>query len=983
MASFFSEFGLMWYLEELNKKEFMKFKEFLKQEILQVGLKQISWTKMKKASREELANLLVKHYEEKQAWNIAFQIFQKINRKDLSEKAAKEIAGNPKIYQAHLKKKLTQDWSRKFSIKVEDLFKEKLTQEDYDHFEDLLLSKTTGKKPQTVFLQGVAGIGKSLLLAKLMLAWSDGHVFQNKFSYIFYFCCDDVKQLKTASLAELISREWPSPSAPIVEILSEPEKLLFIIDSLEGMKCDFTERESKLCDNWMEKQPVNILLSSLLRRKLLPESSLLISGTPEAFEKMEGRLECTNVKVMSGFSENSIKMYFHSLFEDRNRAQEAYSVVRENEHLFTLCEVPLICWMVATCLKKEIEKGREPVAICRRTTSLYTTHIFNLFIPRSARHPSKKSQAQLQGLCSLAAEGMWTDTFVFSEEALRRNGIISSDISTLLDMRILLKSREPENCYIFLHPSVQEICAAVFYLLKSHVDHPSQDVKCVKTLMFMFLKKVKVQWIYLGCFIFGLLHESEQEKLVMFFGYQLSQDIKHQLNQCLETISDDRKLQEQIDSMKLFYCLFEMEDEAFLVQAMSCMEQINFVAKNYSDFMVVAYCLRHCSALKKLSFSTQNVLHEEHEQSYMEKLLVCWHHICSVLIKSKDIRLLQVKDTHLSEQACLVLYNHLMYPSCNLQVLEVNSVSFLCDTHLFFELINQSRSLLHLDLSLTFLSETDVKLLCDVLNQAECNIKNLRVAGCHLSPDVCKIFASILISSKTLTHLNIACNNLDKGMHSLCKALCHPDCVLKELVLANCSLSEQCWDYLSDVLRRNKTLSHLDIGSNDLKDEGLKVLCRALTLPDSALKSLCLKNCLITTSGCQDLAEVLSSNQNLRSLQVSENKLEDAGVKLLCDAMKHPNCHLENLGLEACELTSACCEDLASAFTQSKTLWGINLLENALDYSGLIVLCEALKRRPCALHVLGLRITDFDEETQALLVAEQEKNPYLTILSNV
>jgi hypothetical protein len=56
--------------------------------------------------------------------------------------------------------------------------------------------------------------------------------------------------------------------------------------------------------------------------------------------------------------------------------------------------------------------------------------------------------------------------------------------------------------------------------------------------------------------------------------------------------------------------------------------------------------------------------------------------------------------------------------------------------------------------------------------------------------------------------------------------------------LANCSLNEKCWDYLSEVLRRNKTLSHLDISSNDLKDEGLKVLCRALTLPDSVLKSL-------------------------------------------------------------------------------------------------------------------------------------------------
>lgn len=56
--------------------------------------------------------------------------------------------------------------------------------------------------------------------------------------------------------------------------------------------------------------------------------------------------------------------------------------------------------------------------------------------------------------------------------------------------------------------------------------------------------------------------------------------------------------------------------------------------------------------------------------------------------------------------------------------------------------------------------------------------------------------------------------------------------------LANCSLSEQCWDYLSEVLRRNKTLNHLDISSNDLKDEGLKVLCGALSLPDSVLISL-------------------------------------------------------------------------------------------------------------------------------------------------
>lgn len=82
----------MWYLKELNKKEFIKFKEFLIQEILKLKLKQISWTEVKKASREDLANLLLK-CGENQAWDMTFRILQKINRKDLTERATGAIVG--------------------------------------------------------------------------------------------------------------------------------------------------------------------------------------------------------------------------------------------------------------------------------------------------------------------------------------------------------------------------------------------------------------------------------------------------------------------------------------------------------------------------------------------------------------------------------------------------------------------------------------------------------------------------------------------------------------------------------------------------------------------------------------------------------------------------------------------------------------------------------------------------------------------------
>ncbi|KAL1763392.1 NACHT, LRR and PYD domains-containing protein 4 isoform X1, partial [Sigmodon hispidus] len=545
MASFFSDYGLMWYLEELNKKELMKFKEVLKQEILQYGLKQIPWMEVKKASREDLANLLVKYYEEKQAWDVTFRIFQNINRKDLSERAAREIAGYSKIYQAHLKKKLTLDWARKFNIPIQDFLKQKFTQDECNRFEQLFVSKATENKPHIVLLKGVAGIGKTLMLVKLMLAWSEGLVFQNKFSYIFYFCCQDVKQLKTVSLAELMSREWPSPSAPIVEIISQPEKLLFIIDSLEGLNCDLTEPELELCDNWIEKRPVSLLLSSLLRRKVLPESSLLITATPETFEKLEDRINYTEMKMMVGFDEGSRRMYFQDLFQDKNRAQEVFRLVRGNEQVFSICQVPLLCWVVATCLKNEIEKGRDPVPVCRHTTSVFTTYIFNLFIPESACYPSKKSQELLQNLCSLATEGMWTDKFAFSEEDLMNNGIINSDIPTLLNMKILVKNREANHFYTFFHPSIQEFCAAIFYLLKSPLDHPSKDVQGIDVLMYTFLKKVK-----------------------------LSEEVKEMLYQCLETISITEELQEEVDGMKLFYCLFEMEDEAFVMQAMNLMQQI-------------------------------------------------------------------------------------------------------------------------------------------------------------------------------------------------------------------------------------------------------------------------------------------------------------------------------------------------------------------------------------------------------------------------
>ncbi|XP_019294705.2 NACHT, LRR and PYD domains-containing protein 4 [Panthera pardus] len=982
-SSFFSDFGLMWYLKELKKDEFRKFKELLKQEPLKLGLKIIPWTEVKKATREDLANLLMRHYKEQQAWNVTFSVFNKINRKDLCEKAKKEITGHTKLYQMHVKEKFNNMWLRESIPRIQDHLHSELTQRERECLELFFAPKETGKQTRTVLLKGVQGIGKTTFLIRLMLAWVEGNLYQERFSYVFYLCCREMKQLTETSLAALLSRGWSDSSTPFVEILSQPERLLFLIDSFEELKCSLSEPESDLCSDCMEQVPVQVLLSSLLRKKLLPESSLLITAAPVYPQEVEDRLECPEIRTLLGFSDSDKKIYFCSMFQDRNRAMEAFSFMRENGHLFIMCQIPILCWIVSTCLKQEMEKGKDLALTCRRTTSLYSSFIFNLFTPKGASCPDEQSQGQLKGLCSLAAEGMWTNMFLFSEGDLRRNGLVDSDISTLLDIKALQKCKEEENSYMFLHVSVQEFCAAMFYFLKSHMDHPNPAIGCRKAVLFTYLKKEKVHWISLGCFIFGLLNEKEQEKLDTVFGFHLSQEIQQECHQCLQRIGENKHLQKQIDFLALCYCLFEMQNEVFVQWAMDFFQDVHFTITDHMDLRVSAYCLKYCSNLQKLCFSIQNVFQVGNADSSVSSYnILCWHDICSVLTTNEHLRELQMSHSILSESTYATLCHQLRHPSCHLQKLQMNNVTFAGDRWLFFEVLTHSPDLKYLNLSGTTLSRNDVKLLCNALNNPMCNVEELLLANCHLSADDCEAFTCVLNSSKKLKLLNVSYNYLDQGVPLLCEALQRPDCGLEGLILGYCYLTEHSWKYLYNVLLYNKSLTHLDLSANVLKYENLKLLCEALKQPGCHLWSLCLVKCSITADGCRDLASVLTGNQNLRSLQISYNDIEDAGVKLLCQGLAHPSCHLEILGLATCKLTSACCEDLSSALTSSKTLQSLNLQGNALDHTGVAVLCEALRHPACTLQILGLQKTEFDEETQRLLTVAEEENPSLTVIGD-
>uniref|UniRef100_A0A7N6A7A9 NACHT domain-containing protein n=1 Tax=Anabas testudineus TaxID=64144 RepID=A0A7N6A7A9_ANATE len=120
--------------------------------------------------------------------------------------------------------------------------------------------------------------------------------------------------------------------------------------------------------------------------------------------------------------------------------------------------------------------------------------------------------------------------------------------------------------------------------------------------------------------------------------------------------------------------------------------------------------------------------------------------------------------------------------------------------------------------------------------------------------------------------------------------------------LSGCNLSGRSCEALSSVLSsQSSSLRELDLSNNNLQDSGLKLLSAGLENPHCKLETL-----RSGQEGCASLASALSSNpSHLRELDLSYNHPGDLGVKLLSAGLEDPHWRLDTLrGLN--QVTASC-----------------------------------------------------------------------------
>ncbi|KAG2459980.1 NLRP3 protein, partial [Polypterus senegalus] len=463
-----------------------------------------------------------------------------------------------------------------------------------------------------VVVSGVAGIGKTTMVQKIMFDWARGTQYQ-RFAFVFLLKFRELSLLDTEtepqmSLTRLIVRHYKYLNdLRLKESLQKPESLLLIFDGLDEYKhkLDFTQQ--RLCSNIDDYFPVHTLVTSLVRRTLLKGCTVLITTRPTALEALDMERVDQFAEILGFFPEQRL-MYFKKFFGDADQGSEAFQYVEENAILYTMCFNPSYCWIISSVLKShfmtpEEERGAAP----RTVTELFVMFLYNILT--NHKREAKDQREILVKLGKMAYYGVVNRTLVFYDKfemsTFGLRPVLSSPfLSGFLKEILQRESTLEHTTYTFYHLTLQEFMAACsFYLDPSGgIEELLEKLDSCKDGRFEILTR----------FLAGLARYSVFKTLGGVMGEFKMKTAKQILEWVKKKAEEALQGEDKSEALRVCQWLYETQNKKLIRDAIGKDLKMDFSKMTLSplDCAVLGSVISCCGELEELNLSETNLTSE-------------------------------------------------------------------------------------------------------------------------------------------------------------------------------------------------------------------------------------------------------------------------------------------------------------------------------------------------------------------------------------
>ncbi|XP_030264356.1 protein NLRC3-like isoform X1 [Sparus aurata] len=468
-----------------------------------------------------------------------------------------------------------------------------------------------GRSIRTVLTNGIAGIGKTFLVQKFVLDWTNKENNQDvHLIFPFTFRQLNLRQGEKLSLIELIHKSIRETKDIQAEALNHifttlqssgntnydksKFKLVFVLDGLDEshlqLNCSTDEIQDTDFDV-TQSTSVDVLLSNLIKRNLLPSARLWITTRPAATNQIHSDF-VDMVTEVRGFTDPQKEEYFRKRFIDEKQASRIISHIKTSRSLHIMCHIPVFCWITATVLE-DVLKTREGGELPKTLTEMYVEFLkFQICQTKKKYDPKKFSQNMciqyIKTLAKLAFHHLEKGNLIFYERDLKESGIDVRGASVFSGMftEIFKEERGRKNdevkMFSFVHLSVQEFLAALY--VKMSLINKNKNVMCEPAQSFFERSERNVRKIFskpstteLDRFAIDKALQSPNGHLDLFLRFLLGLSL--QTNETLpqgllEKTRSSQTNQETVDyikrkisdnlsperSINLFHCLNELND---------------------------------------------------------------------------------------------------------------------------------------------------------------------------------------------------------------------------------------------------------------------------------------------------------------------------------------------------------------------------------------------------------------------------------------